>query len=195
MKQNVTESVSISRLESIKQGAVMIFKELYTERLILRNISSDDREFIFKQFRNDTVNQYLYDAEPLAKIEEADDIINFYLQPEPRAQHRWIVSTKEGQKIGTCGFHCWDKNNATCEIGYDLYPDFWKNGFMSEVFTEILDFAKRSMHVKKLNACIFWNNQDSIKLVEKFGFKYEEKTQILTFRGQEYIHRIYTLYL
>ena len=57
----------------------MFFKELQTDRLFLKNISSDDRDFIFTVFSNDDVNRYLYDAEPLTDISGADDIINFYL--------------------------------------------------------------------------------------------------------------------
>lgn len=44
----------------------------------------DNREFIFEQFSNSEVNRYLFDAEPVADIQDADDIIDFYKQPEPR---------------------------------------------------------------------------------------------------------------
>ena len=38
----------------------MFFKELETDRLFLKNISSDDREFIFTVFSNDDVKKYLF---------------------------------------------------------------------------------------------------------------------------------------
>ena len=116
----------------------MLFKALETERLILKNISFDDRDFIYDQFSNASVNQYLYDAEPLVDIQGADEIIEFYLQPEPRAQHRWILMTKAGTKIGTCGFHCWNSSKGVCDIGYDLNPNFEGEGYMTEatVFRE-----------------------------------------------------------
>ena len=70
----------------------MFFRELETDRLFLKNISPVDRDFIFTVFSNDDVNRYLYDAEPLTDpltdISGADDIINFYLEPEPRNQYR-----------------------------------------------------------------------------------------------------------
>lgn len=69
----------------------MLFKNIETKRLILKNISTDDREFIFNQFSNDMVNRYLFDAEPLINIEDADELINFYIQPEPRLQHRVLI--------------------------------------------------------------------------------------------------------
>lgn len=68
----------------------MLFKNLETERLYLKNIDISDRDFIYSQFSDDIVNRYLFDAEPLTDIEGADEIIAFYIQPEPRFQHRWI---------------------------------------------------------------------------------------------------------
>lgn len=65
----------------------MFFQEIETERLLLKNISFDDRDFMLKEFSDDAVNRYLFDVEPLSNLEEADELINFYLQPEPRAQH------------------------------------------------------------------------------------------------------------
>jgi ribosomal-protein-alanine N-acetyltransferase len=53
----------------------MFYQELETERLTLKNIAPADREFIFAQFSNDKVNEYLYDAEPLTDIAGADEII------------------------------------------------------------------------------------------------------------------------
>ena len=69
----------------------MLFKNIETKRLILKNISTDDREFIFNQFSNDMVNRYLFDAEPLINIEDADELINFYIQPEPRLQKGILI--------------------------------------------------------------------------------------------------------
>ncbi len=60
----------------------MLFKELETERLFLKNISTCDRDFILEQFSNNEVNRYLFDAEPLTDVFGADDITDFYIQPE-----------------------------------------------------------------------------------------------------------------
>jgi len=62
-------------------------------------------------------------CQPVADMEGAKEIIDFYLQPEPRAQHRWILVTKKGGvKIGTCGFHAWDQNNNCCNFFQHLEP-------------------------------------------------------------------------
>lgn len=87
----------------------MLFKELETDRLLLKNISKEDNTFILSQFSDNDVNTYLYDAEPIMDITEADDLINFYTQPESQGQNRWILIRKsDGTRMGTCGFHCFD---------------------------------------------------------------------------------------
>lgn len=173
----------------------MLFDNLETERLLLHNIEMSDREFIFSQFSDDVVNRYLFDAEPLVDISEADELINYYTIPEPRLQHRWVIIRKsDNRKMGTCGFHCWDIQNGKVEVGYDLKEEFWGNGYMQEAMKEIIEFAKLKMQVKEISACIYLENEKSIRLVKGFGFTLSgSHTEV--FRGEEYMHNIYSLFL
>ena len=174
----------------------MFFREIETNRLFLKNISLEDREFIYAQFSNEETTRYLFDAEPLTDIQGADEIIGFYLQPEPRGHHRWILARKsDGVKIGTCGFHNWDKTSGRCEIGYDLHPNFWGNGYMGESVQAILSFARDDMKIKHVDACIYVENLPSINLAEKLGFVFYGKTKYEIFRGQKYPHKILTLHI
>ena len=172
----------------------MLFKELETDRLLLKCISSEDRGFLLTQFSCDEVNRYLFDAEPLADIQDADEIIDFYIQPEPRNQHRWILIRKDDRaKLGTCGFHCWNRTDNCCDVGYDLYPDFWGNGYMSEAMQAILSFAKDEMGIKRIDACIYIENDASLKLAKNLGFVFKGKMRDEIFRGIAYPHKILTL--
>src|SRR5574344_1127900 len=148
-----------------------MFVELETARLVLKNIDYDDKEFMYKEFSTDEVNEFLFDAEPVSSIDEASEWIDFYTQAEPRSQHRWIIVNKaNGEKIGTCGVHCWDREKLCAEIGYDLQPQYWRKGYMSEAIATMLIFAKDKMKVKKLVANIAENNIASIRTAEKAGF-------------------------
>lgn len=172
----------------------MFFRELETDRLYLKNISLDDRDFIYRQFSDGAVNRYLFDAEPLVDLEGADEIIAFYIQPEPRLQHRWVLVRKmDGAKLGTCGFHCWDRIARCCDIGYDLFPDYWGNGYMSEALTEILKFAQTDMELQHIHACICPDNQASVRLAERNGFIFHGQMKDEIFRDQRYPHKVFTL--
>lgn len=65
-----------------------MFRDPETARLRLKSIGYDDAEFFFREFSNDEVNRYLYDAEPCASQDEAREWITFYLAAEPRDRHR-----------------------------------------------------------------------------------------------------------
>lgn len=174
----------------------MFFHELETDRLYLKNISGNDRDFIFRQFSDAEVSRYLFDEEPFGAVEEADGLIEFYNEPEPRGQHRWILVKKDGgEKIGTCGFHCWDRNSDVCELGYDLYPDFQKQGYMKEALSAALLFARENMNLHEICACIYPENIRSINAAVNQGFSYGGEDRIYTFRGTDYNHFIYTLSL
>jgi [ribosomal protein S5]-alanine N-acetyltransferase len=173
----------------------MMFKNLQTDRLLLRNIEMEDRDFIFHQFSNEIVNRFLFDAEPLTKLEQANEIIDFYIYPEPRLQHRWIViQTTDNVKVGTCGFHCWNKNEGIIDIGYDLREEYWGKGYMHEALTEIINYAEEVMKVHEVRAIISVDNDKSIRLAESLGFKVAG-TEYVLFRNEKYLHNIYSLTL
>jgi len=172
-----------------------LFTDLETERLLLKNIGLDDQEFILSQFSNDTINRYLFDAEPMTCLDDAIELINFYIQAEPRLQHRWIIVSKSGQeKFGTCGFHCWNQKDRSVEVGYDLCEAFWGKGYMTEAMQAIISFAGQQMGVREIRACIYVENERSIRLAERMGFKFSG-TCSQTFRGTDYPHNIYSLFL
>ena len=170
-----------------------MFNELETERLYLKNIAIEDKEFIFQQFSDDDINRYLYDAEPMSDIAEAQELIEFYTCPEPRMQHRWILVRKsDGEKLGTCGFHCWNPQGQKIETGYDLRKEYWSNGYMSEAMKAIIDFAEKCLGVSYIDAHIFTKNEKSIALVKKMGFDFYGETENYSFHGVEYVHYVFT---
>ena len=172
----------------------MLFRDLDTRRLRLKNIAEDDRDFLLSHFSDRAVHRFLFAREPLSSLRDAEEIIRFYLQPEPRGQHRWILIRKEdGAKIGTCGFHCWHPAEARCEMGYDLRQEARGKGYMAEALRGILLFARDEMMVRQLDACIYPENEGSVRLAEGLGFVFSGKTTTELSSGEAYEHRIYTL--
>lgn len=173
-------------------GNVCMFIDLETKRIFLKCIGYDDAEFFYKQFSTEEVNRYLYDAEPCGSIEEAKKWIAFYLESEPRTHHRWIMVFKEnGEKIGTCGFHRWNRENGEIEMGYDLQPAYWRNGYISEALTAIMKFAVEEMKVKKIFAHISVDNIASVRTAERLGFIKTGEQYYEEFHGEKFLHDIY----
>jgi ribosomal-protein-alanine N-acetyltransferase len=172
-----------------------MFTNLETERLFLRCLDKSYRDFIFEEFKNDFINKYLYDEEPMTDISDADELIGFYMEPEPRNQNRWVlVDKKSGIKLGTCGVHVWNRASHAVEIGFELMQEFNGKGYMLEAAKAIISFAQQKMKIKKILAQVFIENQKCIHLLEKLEFRKsgEKETE---FSNQIFMHDIYELNL
>ena len=91
----------------------MIFTNLETDKIYLKNIGLEDRDFLYNLFSpgNDEVNKFHPDDAPYNCISEADEEIKEYIEPEPRERHQWVIIRKaDNVKMGLCGFHDWDRN-------------------------------------------------------------------------------------
>lgn len=169
-------------------------QDLVTDRLILKSISEEDRDFIFSEFSDTVITKYLFDQELLRNINEADGIINSYIHPQYVGLYRWIlVSKADNEKMGTCGFHCYNKNEGSIEMGYDLKEGFWGNGYMQEALKKIIEYGMEKMPLKVINAHIYYRNLKSIALSEKLGFINSGKVYNYTLGNKEYLHQIYFL--
>ncbi len=98
-----------------------------------------------------------------------------------------------GERIGTCGLHRWNRECCECELGYDLYPPCWGNGYMQEALRAVLRFARDDMGIKRVEAHIARGNLASIKAAQQQGFTDSHETHMEVFRGEEYPHYIYAL--
>ena len=171
-----------------------IFTDLETDRLVLRNIAPEDAGFFFKVFSQPDVTRYLLDHEPFRSPEDAEMWIEWYLNAVPD-HNRWIITNKEtGERMGTCGFHMWDRRNNSVEIGYDLLPEYRGHGYMNEALRSALDFAFRTMDVNRICATIHPDNSRSIRLAENLGFRKEGILRDLLFAdGRYHDHCLYAL--
>lgn len=164
---------------------------LHTDRLTLKNIDHSDTEFIYEMFSNDFINQYLFDAEPLTSLDEAKDLVDFYTYYPNDMNHRYIIINQDGLKIGTVGFHNFNKETQSIDIGYDLKEAYNHQGYMQEALHAVIDYLENTCEVKEIHACIYIDNERSMNLVRKLGFK-EQGTKQEWFRNQAFEHLIFT---
>ncbi|MCY3412446.1 MAG: GNAT family N-acetyltransferase [Candidatus Heimdallarchaeota archaeon] len=84
---------------------------------------------------------------------------------------RFLVGIEFNSKlIGTISILDWDRNHRTCEIGYQLHPDYWSKGIMTEALRAILPFIFYDMGINRLEASCNTGNIGSQKVLEKTGF-------------------------
>ena len=175
------------------------FPLLHTKRLFLREFKSTDAQAVFNIFSQEAVTEY-YNREKMTTINEAEDLV------EVRAgifNHgvgvRWaIVMPREGNfVIGSCGIYKLDERNQSAEIGFDLHPDFWRRGIMTEALGAIISYGYSEdffFYLNRFQALTYLDNTASRGLLTKLGF--EEEGILRKFghwKGQSHDLRIYSL--
>lgn len=150
------------------------FPPLETERLLLQPLTAEYTDFIFRHFGDSAVTQYLLDEPPVTKYAQAEEIVQFYAGAVEKPYNRWIMVQKsDNQPIGTCGYHKWDKRNLHAEIGYDLSPKFWGQAYMTEALNAVISNGFEKMGLNRIEALVYVENNRSIRLLQKLGFKQE----------------------
>jgi len=171
------------------------FPTLETERLLLRQLTREDTDFVFQHFSDSAVTQYLMDEPPVTEFSQAEEIVQFYLEPVGKTYNRWgIVRKSDDQPIGTCGYHKWDKRYFRAEIGYDLGPDHWGEGYMTEALRSIIANGFERMGLNRIDALVYVENEHSIRLLQKLNFKQEGTLRdYFCLNGKFYDHHIFAL--
>lgn len=150
------------------------FPIIETERLILRKLETTDINDLFEILSSEKVTKY-YGKCPMKNLSEAEDLIlKFHKAFYEQKSIRWGIELKERNRIiGTCGFHCWNKNHFRAEVGYELGEAFWNKGYATEAISSILIYGFELMNLKRIEAIVYPENKPSEKLLLNLGFEHE----------------------
>lgn len=155
--------------------AMETFPTLVTDRLYLRQLTLADAEDIFTYFSRDEVTKY-YDLESFTEVEQAEKFIRSMLtRYEKQEGFRWGITLKDAPEriVGTIGFHNWQKEHSRIEIGYELAPEYWRQGLMTEAMEVVVDYGFQLPQVHRIEAFIDPDNEGSRRLLLKSGFTKE----------------------
>ncbi len=142
-----------------------------TERLLLKTLTDDDIESVYRQFSDKDMCRY---TEPPCDRAMAQFIIDHYKKPEGAIQLRWgIFDRLDGTFIGTCGYHFYDARNSKVEIGYDIWKDHWRKGYASEVMPVLLRACFKDLGVHCVYAHTHSENEASRAVLKKYGFHFD----------------------
>jgi len=163
---------------------------LETERLLLRVIANDDLEIIFKLRSNIEVRKYIMQTLCKTRSEAEAHLEKVLSLQEENKTITWIIKHKEeNKKIGTICLWNFSEDRKTAELGYDLLPEFFNKGIMSEALKEVLLFGSKILKLNTVEAYTHQDNSNSIKLLEKFNFVFKPDR-----KDEEYLtNKIFTL--
>ncbi|CEG26163.1 GNAT family N-acetyltransferase [Bacillus sp. B-jedd] len=151
-----------------------MFPQLETDRLLLREIRSDDAEALFACFSSEEVTRF-YGMETMDGLLQAENLIELFSRRyEEKVGIRWGIERKgEAGLIGTIGFNSWNPKNKRAEIGYELHPEHWRKGYVSEALAKVLSYGFEALDLNRIGAVVFPENEASNRLLHKAGFEKE----------------------
>ncbi|WP_218145526.1 GNAT family N-acetyltransferase [Psychrobacillus sp. OK032] len=86
----------------------------------------------------------------------------------------WGIATKDDNKIiGSCGYHNWEKDHFKAKVGFEVTPEYWQQGAMTEVLKHVLQYGFEKMRLFRIEALYDPAITASKRTLQKAGFVYE----------------------
>jgi RimJ/RimL family protein N-acetyltransferase len=152
---------------------------LQTDRLRLRKLSVDDAEFILRLVNEPSFIKNIGDK----GVRTLDDARSYILNGPMSSYEKhgfglWLVEMQgSGTPIGICGLLKRDALEDV-DIGYALAPEFWSNGYGEESALGVMSYAIKDLGLRRVVAVTNSDNQSSIRLLERIGFRFERMIRL-----------------
>lgn len=142
-----------------------------TERLVLRELSVGDAEFVYRLNLDPEVIKYTGDL-PFENVEAARSFLKNYDHYKKYGFGRWGVVLKENQElIGWCGLkYSIDKDEF--DIGFRFFKEKWGFGYATESAKASLELGFRDFQMNTIVGRAMNENHASIHVLIKVGLKY-----------------------
>ncbi|HXL72546.1 MAG TPA: GNAT family N-acetyltransferase, partial [bacterium] len=146
-----------------------------TKRLILRPIQATDFDSLYAYGSMPKVYRYVV----LGPFGEKDtkNFIQYAIaqgKKKPVQRYVWAVTLKKtGQLIGDCNFNIKNQILREACIGYTLHPNFWGQGYATEMTKKLIEFGFKKLKMHRIFATCDRNNTASNKVLLKAGMKWE----------------------
>jgi ribosomal-protein-alanine N-acetyltransferase len=146
-----------------------------TERLILREFVAEDWRAVYA-YHNDPRYLEFYEWEHRSE-QDVKAFVRRFLdqqQAQPRTKFQLaIVLPNSNKLIGNVGIRKRDVKSYQAELGYELDPREWNNGYATEATLAMLKFAFEQWRVHRVSARVIVNNHNSVRVLEKLGLRQE----------------------
>ena len=145
-----------------------------TNRTFIRPIAESDAVSVFN-YRSDSVTNKFQGWIP-ESLEEVLAMIARQPQ-EFNTNDTWyqlvIIETISNSVIGDIGVHFIGNDGLQCELGITLQKAFQGKGYAKETMLAVIDYLFKHLNKHRITTSIDPNNVNSIRLMERIGFRKE----------------------
>ncbi len=160
-------------------------KILETDRLLLRQLTTEDAPFILALLNEPSFLQNIGDK-GVRSIADARG----YLLDGPLASYErygfglYLVERKDSHAaLGICGL-LKRETLEDADIGFAFKPEFWGQGYALEAARAVKAYAHERLGLERMVAITLPSNRGSIRVLEKLGMRFERMIR-LTEGGEE----------
>ena len=113
----------------------------------------------------------------------------------PRRRYQLAITRGSDHRlIGNCGIRCNPDKVTQAELGYELNPDHWGQGYATEAAAAILEFAFRQLELQRITSWCIADNVASGRVLERLGFQMQRRSHAAEFfKGRWWDTLHYTL--
>jgi ribosomal-protein-alanine N-acetyltransferase len=148
---------------------------LHSERLLLRKLLPQDWEMISYLRSDKDVNKFVKRPNADTKEKALAFIEKIARGLEDQTFYYWAITKKGSDKmIGSICLWNFSEDRLTAELGYDLCPEYHKQGIMNESLEMVLAFGFQNLQLTQIDAFTQKNNTNSCKLLTRNGFVLNE---------------------
>ncbi|MBR4791239.1 MAG: GNAT family N-acetyltransferase [Treponema sp.] len=160
----------------------MTVPTLETERLILRPLTMDDLDAVYKWASDPRVNKYM--IYPLYKSkDDGVEWLNTLYEDDDKKDFGFVLK-ETGELIGSGGIY-YHSERGLWSIGYNLAYDYWNRGFTTEAMEKIIEWGRQELGVKEVAATFAVENVGSRRVMEKLGMTFLEDHDYTKLDGSE----------
>jgi len=148
-------------------------QSLITERLIIREFSLSDDEFILRLLNEETFLRYIGDK----GVRSLDDARQ-YLSSGPLSSYEahgfglcHVAQKSDGTPIGMCGLLRRDDQRHP-DIGFAFLPEYQASGYAFESARAMLAYGQKQMSLNNIVAFVNPDNERSIRLLTRLGMTF-----------------------
>lgn len=149
--------------------------EIETERLLLREFRDDDWRDMLAYWSDPLYGCYYAQHDDPEQF--VRDLVTRFVTAQSNAPRlTWqLAITRKGDDrlIGNCGIRINDPDLREANIGYELNPTSWGNGYATEAARAIVGFGFGNLGLHRVWAECVADNTTSVHVLEKLGMRHE----------------------
>ena len=158
------------------------------ERVRLRAIEPDDAAFFFELQGNTERNRLLDFLPPPSSRAALESWAREQSQRELKGDaFQWLIENKTGERVGSIVTQACNPRNGTFSYAPDIAAAARRKGYAAEAVSLVLRYYFGELRYQKVHVGVQSDNDASIALHRKLGFKLEGTQRRMIFQRGRYL--------